>query len=171
MVYFTSDLHLGHKNIIKLCNRPFSSVEEMDERLIANWNDKVKENDTVYVLGDLIYKSSDNPEKYLSRLKGKKILLVGNHDDGWLHKINANKYFIQIQNMIVKTVNGRLITLCHYPLLDWKNSKKSSINKIGYMLYGHLHNNRIEKAHAFNVGVDVNNFQPISFNKLIKEEI
>lgn len=54
MVYFTSDLHLGHENVIKLCNRPFDSIEEMDEALIRNWNRKVTNGDTVYVLGDLI---------------------------------------------------------------------------------------------------------------------
>lgn len=79
MVYFTADLHLGHNNIIKTCNRPFSSVDEMDDILIENWNKKVKGNDTVYIVGDLIWKGID-PKPYLDRLKGKKILVRGNHD-------------------------------------------------------------------------------------------
>lgn len=57
MIFFTSDLHLGHENCIRLCNRPFSSIEEMDETLIENWNHKVTGKDTVYILGDLIYRS------------------------------------------------------------------------------------------------------------------
>ncbi len=168
MIYFTSDLHLGHKNIIKLCNRPFSSVEEMDETLISNWNKKVKNSDTVYILGDLIYKSSKSPEKYLTQLKGKKILLIGNHDYGWLNKIDTKKYFIEVQNMTVKTIGGNIVTLCHYPLLDWKNSKRTKKSKIGYMLHGHIHKEIFEKENAFNVGVDVNNFEPVSLNELLR---
>lgn len=65
MIFFTSDLHLGHENCIRLCNRPFSSIEEMDETLIENWNRKVTGKDTVYILGDLIYRSKKPPEEYL----------------------------------------------------------------------------------------------------------
>ena len=68
MIFFTSDLHLGHENCIRLCNRPFSSIEEMDEILIENWNHKVTGKDTVYILGDLIYRSQKPPEEYLRRL-------------------------------------------------------------------------------------------------------
>lgn len=73
MIYFTSDLHLGHKNIIRLCNRPFSSIEEMDAVLIENWNRKVHQNDTVYILGDLMFRSEKPPEEYLRQLKGRSI--------------------------------------------------------------------------------------------------
>lgn len=69
MIFFTSDLHLGHENCIRLCNRPFSSIEEMDETLIENWNHKVTGKDTVYILGDLIYRSQKPPEEYLRRLR------------------------------------------------------------------------------------------------------
>ena len=69
MIFFTSDLHLGHENCIRLCNRPFSSIEEMDETLIENWNRKVTGKDTVYILGDLIYRSKKPPEEYLRRLR------------------------------------------------------------------------------------------------------
>ena len=68
MIFFTSDLHLGHENCIRLCNRPFSSIEEMDETLIENWNRKVTGKDTVYILGDLIYRSKKPPEEYLRRV-------------------------------------------------------------------------------------------------------
>lgn len=86
MIYFTSDLHLGHANIINHCKRPFSSVDEMDERLISMWNARVQPNDTVYILGDLIFRSAAAPESYLSRLRGKKHLILGNHDSAWTKK-------------------------------------------------------------------------------------
>lgn len=77
MNYYTSDLHLGHENIISICKRPFATVEEMDEILITNWNSVVKAEDTVFILGDLIYKNARAPEYYLDRLKGKKVLILG----------------------------------------------------------------------------------------------
>ncbi len=77
MIFFTSDLHLGHENCIRLCNRPFSSIEEMDETLIENWNHKVTGKDTVYILGDLIYRSQKPPEEYLRRLRGRNISSLG----------------------------------------------------------------------------------------------
>lgn len=90
MIFFTSDLHLGHENCIRLCNRPFSSIEEMDETLIENWNHKVTGKDTVYILGDLIYRSQKPPEEYLRRLRGKKHLILGNHDRGWIGVVRQN---------------------------------------------------------------------------------
>ena len=72
MDFFTADLHLGHKNIIKYCNRPFSSLKDMDETIINNWNSVVGKNDTVYALGDLVF-GFHKYEKYLNQLNGKII--------------------------------------------------------------------------------------------------
>jgi calcineurin-like phosphoesterase family protein len=66
VIYFTADLHLGHANIINHCDRPFSSVEEMDEHLINAWNSRVRPNDTVYIIGDLIFRSTWTPSPVLS---------------------------------------------------------------------------------------------------------
>ena len=82
MIYFTADTHFGHENVIRFCDRPFSSANEMDEAMIANWNARVKGDDTVYVLGDMFFRST-NAETILQRLKGKKRLIVGNHDGSW----------------------------------------------------------------------------------------
>lgn len=65
MIYFTSDLHLGHKNVIRLCNRPFTDIEEMDHVLISNWNKRVHPHDTVVILGDLMFRNEKPPEEYL----------------------------------------------------------------------------------------------------------
>jgi calcineurin-like phosphoesterase family protein len=79
MLYFTSDHHFWHTNIIKYCNRPFVSVEEMNEALIQNWNDLVLPEDEVYYLGD--FSMAARPvEIYTSRLNGIKYLVPGNHD-------------------------------------------------------------------------------------------
>ena len=79
MFFFIADTHFGHGAIIDLCHRPFKCLEEMDSFMIGRWNEKVSHNDTVYVVGDLFYKHED-PEKTLKQLKGKKRLIIGNHD-------------------------------------------------------------------------------------------
>ncbi|MDE6028754.1 MAG: metallophosphoesterase family protein [Clostridiales bacterium] len=188
MIYFTSDLHLGHKNCIEFCSRPFGSVEEMDEALIANWNERVCAGDTVYIVGDLVWESSD-PIKYLSRLKGKKILVAGNHDYKWLKRYGmavARKdgsvefcdyaeYFIKIAQYVETTVDGVTVTLCHYPMLEWKASRKLGSKKLGYLIHGHIHNSRDKKyaplwqlPHALNAGVDVNGYVPVTFDELLQ---
>lgn len=78
-VWFTSDLHFSHFNVIRYCGRPFSNAEEMNESLVSFWNSKVKEEDTIYCVGDFSL-SASAVEKYTSRLNGKKILILGNHD-------------------------------------------------------------------------------------------
>lgn len=176
MIYFISDLHLGHKNIIKLCNRPFNSMEEMDEILISNWNKKVKKDDTVYIVGDFIWNSQD-VEKYITRLSGKKILIVGNHDK-WADIGRYTQYFEKITKYEEVSLNGHQITFCHYPMLEWKNSRKEGTKKLGYLVYGHIHNNvkpeykiLFKMPNALNAGVDINNFTPVSFDQLIKNNI
>ena len=71
MIYFTADNHFGHENIIRFCNRPWKTAEEMDEAMIALWNERVRNNDTVFILGDLCFRAKD-AENILFRLKGKK---------------------------------------------------------------------------------------------------
>lgn len=174
MIYFTADLHLGHKNIIRLAERPFSSLEEMDERLIANWNAKVKGNDTVYIIGDLICKSAQS-EEYLSRLKGKKVLICGNHDEGWLDKVESADYFVAVEKLIEQSFCGHMTTLCHYPMIEWRASRKGISKKLGYLIHGHIHKNKDKPeyyqlfriANALNAGVDINNFEPVTFEELV----
>ena len=79
MTYFTSDQHFGHFNIIRLSRRPFKTVEEMDATMVERWNAKVRDGDTVYVLGDLFFRAA-TVEPILKRLKGHKHLLLGSHD-------------------------------------------------------------------------------------------
>ena len=172
MIYFTADLHLGHKSVIKFCNRPFKTVEEMDETLITKWNSKVKKNDLVYVLGDMVWQKKE-PKNYLSRLNGRKILIVGNHDKRIVREGNE-AFFEKISKFEEVSLNGHQLTLCHYPMLEWKNSRKVGTNKLGYLIHGHTHNNvRNEYAflfrhpNALNAGVDVNAFEPVTFEELV----
>ena len=175
MDYFIADLHFGHNNIIKLCNRPFSSVDEMDEAFVSAWNAKVKKKaDTVYIVGDLVWEKAD-PLKYLQRLNGRKVLITGNHDKKWLTKNDYSEYFDQIVPYLEIKSNNVDITLCHYPMLEWKNSRKLGSKKLGYLIHGHIHNRYCDDyktlymmPHALNAGADINGFAPVSFEELIK---
>ena len=174
MIYFTADLHLGHTNVLSLCNRPFLSVEEMDEALIANWNRRVKKNDTVYVIGDLIW-DKKKAINYLSKLQGNKILIQGNHDHDWLKTEGARTHFREIVPYLEINFNGHPITMCHYPMLEWKNSRKNNSAKLGYLVHGHIHNRTdslylplFQQEHALNAGVDINHYTPVSFDELIE---
>lgn len=172
MVYFISDTHFFHENIIKLANRPFSSIEKMNQKLIENWNRKIKGNDTVYILGDMFFrcKESENIENILSQLNGKKHLIIGNHDSSWMDKVNLNKYFVEVTDFKVTTNGEYAVTLCHYPLLTWKHESKS------YMIHGHIHANTTDdffplickRERVLNAGIDINNFEPCTLEELIR---
>ena len=174
MIYFTSDLHLGHANIIKLCRRPFETVEEMDERIIENWNKRVKKNDTVYLLGDVVW-DKKKVDYYMERLLGKKILLVGNHDSPWAKREEYRRHFEAVEKYLEVSLNGRPVTMCHYPMLEWKASREELPEKQGYHIHGHIHN-RISEEYiqlylhpaALNAGVDLNGFAPVDFESLIE---
>ena len=172
MIFFTADTHFGHKNIIELCNRPFSSVEEMDEIMVQNWNAKVKGNDTVYIIGDMFFRAQ-NPESILKRLKGKKKLIIGNHDGSWMTKLKADDYFVSINNYLEVSDGKRSLVLCHYPLVTWKHEKKS------FMIHGHIHADKSEdywpaiakRSNMLNAGADINGYQPVTFDELVENNI
>lgn len=168
---FTSDLHIGHENVIKHCNRPFDSVEEMNETLVANWNRKVHKNDDVYIVGDMFFRSSITPSEFLDRLKGRKHLVIGNHDKSWLRYTNVAKYFVEVEHLIVFNDGNRWLTLSHYPMMAWRGSCTK-----GFLIYGHIHNAQNDTywpllktmKTALNAGVDVNGFEPVTFNELVE---
>lgn len=168
--FFISDCHFGHKNVIKYCNRPYSSVEEMDEDIISKWNKKVHKNDIVYIVGDLFYFKINNAISILDRLKGKLTLIRGNHDDFFLKKINVNKYFQNVSLYEEISLRENKITLCHYPMYSWKNSRRQN----SYLVFGHVHNNKdmfwfdyyCQNDKTLNAGVDINNFEPVNFDEL-----
>ena len=174
MNYFISDLHLGHKNAVALNFRPFESWEEMDETLINNWNNRVKSDDVVYILGDLVWQSCD-PEKYLQQLSGRKILITGNHDEKWLNRGDYSNYFELVTPYLETKIDGLTVTLCHYPMVEWKASRKIGSKKLGYHIHGHIHNGWKDfyrglflAPHALNAGADILNFTPATFEELVK---
>lgn len=168
MNYYIADPHFGHQNIISLCHRPFTDVDEMNEVLINNWNLRIKDTDDVFIIGDLFFRI-DNVEEILSKLKGRKHLIMGNHDYSWL-KESLYKAFASIDNYLeIHDCNHRIV-LSHYPMLAYHRQSKA------YMIHGHIHNDTlfdywhvlIKRERILNAGVDINDFMPVTFNELLK---
>lgn len=146
-VFFTSDTHFYHKNILKYCpNRKFNSIDEMNEGLIKAWNDKVPNGATVFHMGDFAFTSLTNMEKIISRLNGNIHIIRGNHDADF-----PKDKFVSIQNYKEITVGTRHIILCHYPFVVWNRSHRESYN-----LHGHCHGTLPEDINALrmDVGID-----------------
>lgn len=114
-IYFTSDLHFGHKNIIRFCNRPWETIEEMDEGLIKNWNSVVGENDLVFDLGDFAFASNGRWKEILSRLNGRHYLILGNHDCQRYPGDKIMELFEDVQPQMLLQIDDRYVYLNHYP--------------------------------------------------------
>ena len=161
MHYITSDEHMGHRNIIKYCNRPFDDVQEMDETIIERHNEVVRDGDTVIHAGDYtLQPTKERAEQYIRRLNGHHIFISGSHDR-WLGKNHP----IQIYE---RKFNGILFVVCHYALHVWAQSHYGS-----YMLYGHSHSglSHTDKepiGKVLDVGVDGHNFYPWSVDEIIE---
>lgn len=164
MVWFTSDLHLGHQAVINMCKRPFEMVEEMNETLIQNFNSRVKNNDTIYILGDIAHRITVvDVNQMICRLNGKKILCKGNHD-----KQYDAALFEKICDFTEISVNGVNVSLMHYPMMEWPKSRHGSLH-----LHGHIHSrgeyNMQQKSEGilrYDVGVDANHYFPVSIEEI-----
>ena len=167
-VFFTSDTHFNHTNIIRVCSRPFKDVEHMNETLIANWNRVVGPDNIVFHLGDFCLGGSAEWTKILKRLNGKIYLIAGNHDMKNLRQ-NYTKYFELITMQMYIEVDKQKIYLNHCPFLCYSGSYDDT-----WQLFGHVHTSRnnIGKdkprlqmlfSTQYDVGVDNNDFTPVSF--------
>jgi len=165
-IWFVSDTHFGHANIIRYCERPFKDVHEMDEVLIKNWNERVKPGDLVYHLGDFALSAPAEVPNYVRRLNGTIQLIHGNHDRFLKQKRNDNYGFNWIGPYKEIKIDGQLIVLCHYPFLTWRSSHRGS-----WALHGHCHGNlkRDMAARRLDIGVDCWNYKPISLEEVAEE--
>lgn len=155
--WFTSDSHYWHKNIIKYCNRPFSSVEEMNETMIRNWNSVVQPDDTVYHIGDFGFSDPKQNTKILSRLVGHKHLIKGNHDKG----IERTEGFESISTYKEIYVGDQFLILCHYCFSVFNRSHHGSMQ-----IFGHSHGNHSMNQQQIDAGVDVWNFFPVTLEQI-----
>jgi calcineurin-like phosphoesterase family protein len=177
MIYFTSDPHYWHTNIIKMCDRPFASVEEMNEALIANWNAVVGDADTVYVLGDFAFAGTTKIVPILSRLKGRKYLIKGNHD--WRYKDDRwieFGFFAAFPSLTMYNMDvpGGIIKLSHFPYVgggDHGEYKERYVehrlhDEGAWLLHGHVHSAWKQNGRMINVGVDQWSMRPVSLSEI-----
>jgi calcineurin-like phosphoesterase family protein len=164
-IWFTSDEHYGHENIIKFCNRPFKDTTETRETLISNHNKLVKPGDRVYHLGDMFWRTLSENEciAILSRLNGQHFYILGNHEEAIKKYRNLRSMF----QWVKETENLKIfgypnVWLSHYAHRVWNGSHKGS-----YHLYGHSHAVLPEDGSlSFDAGVDAQNFYPISLDEV-----
>ena len=166
-VWFTSDHHFGHKNIIKYSKRPFNSVDEMDEEMIRRWNAKVGKEDRVYHLGDVGLCSPERLGQILDRLNGKIHLIKGNHETAALANPRRFEWIKDYFELKLPDTNAhqgsRFIVLMHYAMRVWNASHHGT-----WMLYGHSHGSLPDDPHAlsFDAGVDCHDFSPLSYEEV-----
>lgn len=172
-IFFTSDTHFGHENILKYCSRPFANIKEHDEELIRRWNSKVPEEGIVFHLGDVAFDTNKRISEILHQLNGKIYLIIGNHD--WRRITDQHKWrFEEMSQQMSIKIGKTNIILNHYPLLTfagvWKGLDAT------WQLFGHVHTSpytaqgldhqRLNMLFTtqYDVGVDNNDFTPVSFN-------
>ena len=178
-IFFTSDSHYGHSNIIWMCKRPYTNVEEMNRKLIENWNNVVKPDDLVFHLGDFAFGGQPLWRSIREQLNGNIILIKGNHDDRNL-KNGCKVLFDGVYDQVKFYIENRCIYLNHYPFLCYGGSYRSEEDAV-FQLFGHVHsgpnstgldNDRLKMLfpYQYDVGVDNNNYTPVSCEQ-IKEII
>jgi calcineurin-like phosphoesterase family protein len=157
-VWFTADTHFGHANVIKYCDRPFQSADEMDACMIEAWNRVVGKNDAVYHLGDFAMSRDPRAVKRIfSQLNGQKFLTPGNHDSAATLALSWSS----TDHIQIKKMDGIQIVLCHYAMRVWPGSHHGSIQ-----LYGHSHGNLPGTHLQLDVGVDCWGFSPVSIEAI-----
>ena len=174
MNYYISDIHFGDERILKLCKRPFNTLDDMNNYIIQKWNSRVSNTDTVYILGDIGF--DDKSINIYKKLNGIKILIIGNHDLAFIDEIKKSRVFNKIDYTLEIKDSVNDVFLCHYPVVDWPGIDEKSV-----LLYGHIHNktslndirfeqikNYYKDKKAFNCSADVIGFEPRTLKELMK---
>lgn len=168
-VWFTSDTHFGHENIIRFCGRPFRNAEEMNAELIRRWRETVPDDGIVFHLGDFAHGGSRLWNDIICALTGRKYLILGNHDIKNLRQGFMNRFELVTQQMTIR-VGGQHIVLNHNPFLCYGGSYRDV-----WQLFGHVHSGPLSHTGLdhprlkmlfplqYDVGVDNNDFRPVSF--------
>lgn len=173
-VFFTSDLHLGHARIVELCQRPYSSVDEMNQAIIGNWNTTVGRNDVVFVLGDVALGRLDDTLQLVRQLNGRKHLVPGNHDKCWPgHKRIRPKDIARYVDVGFEIEYrhtyhpGLGAHLCHFPRTGDSQDEDRFVNHRPHLpddewlIHGHVHNQWLQRGYDINVGMDRWYYTPV----------
>lgn len=158
-VYVTADLHLGHPQILDHCARPFRSIEEHDRGLVAAWNNRIRDEDDIFVLGDFaLGLSARELRRVFGELRGRKHLIVGNHDSA---KTLALPWASPPREILRVTLERTQLFLSHYPVRSWPGMHAGTI-----ALYGHTHGALQDTRHSCDVGVDRWAYRPVTLREI-----
>ena len=153
--WITSDLHFGHKNIMKFCPQTRARFKDdvayMNNAMVAEWNAKVSPGDLVYILGDVAFMSGSDAGRTVMRLNGDKILVEGNHDRKTLQDATFRSAFVEVHKYLDVTYDGHKCVMFHYPIAEWDQMHRGALH-----FHGHLHGgvSGLEKYRAFDAGMD-----------------
>ena len=174
--FITSDLHFGHKNIMKFCPvtraRFRDDVSYMNEAMVKEWNDMVAPEDLTYILGDVAFMSGSDAGRIVNRLNGTKILVEGNHDRKTLMDATFRNAFAEVHKYLDINYNGTKCVMFHYPIAEWDQMHRGSVH-----FHGHLHGNKsgLEGFRALDAGMDATGFivqdMDLMIAKALKGEI
>ncbi len=177
-IWFSSDHHFGHANIIKYCNRPFENTHEMNVAMEAAWNRVVQPEDIVYYIGDFAMNMHFVPS-WSNKLHGRKILIAGNHDKCWkklvgtrwhTHYLDAG--FEDIATEMHLEIAGETVLLNHFPYRNQSDPEQKyfadrPVDNGGWLIHGHIHQHWKVNRKQINVSVDVWNFEPVSLESIV----
>lgn len=159
MIYFTSDTHFGDARVLRIDRRPFANMVEHDAALIETWNDTIGTDDEVWHLGDVMSsRSTEDAELLLSRLNGRKHLVIGNNDPVPVTQAAA---WASVQHYAEIRLGDQLLVLCHYAFRTWNQMSKKSID-----LHGHSHGRLKPVPRQFDVGVDARRLRPVTLEEM-----
>lgn len=165
-LFFTSDTHFGHENIMKFTTRKFDTIEDMNDYIIERWNEVVPEDGVVIHCGDVSWRGKEYTEGIIKKLNGKIILIQGNHDNIKICTI-FDEYYDMVKIDALNDNNERIqIHACHYPFEEWDGSNKGVIH-----IHGHQHNSketRIRTENKIDVGLDGNDLKVYPFTEIIE---
>jgi len=181
--WFTADLHLGHANIIRYCDRPWADVDAMDRGLIERWNATVADGDEVLVLGDVAMGRVDESLALVHELAGTKLLIPGNHDRCWPGRGEKAAEWVDrycdagftdvLPEVVELTVDGTEVRACHFPYWgdshdDERFAAHRPIDDGRPLLHGHVHTRWRVEVHQVNVGCDVWDYRPVSDDEIAR---
>jgi len=187
-VFFTADTHFGHENVIPYCQRPYSSVDEMDEDLVKKWNETVGERDWIFHLGDFAFMDKLRTAAIIARLNGLKVLLKGNHDKRTV-KFYLDAGFVQVYKLPYgaslpfwdtdeKGTATVAFEMSHFPFQhamgdyddrDYLTERAPTQGRLKgtVLVHGHVHDQWKLRPNMVNVGVDVWDLKPVSLEELL----
>lgn len=174
MRFFTSDLHFSHKNVIGFCQRPWPDIDAMNFGLICLWNETVKHEDEIFILGDLFFCGTQKAKEILIQLNGKKHWILGNHDWGKIKPERREEFgFESIKRYDVIRIGEHRVNLSHFPYVgDHTFEQRFLEERIedngDWLLHGHVHCEWKQRDRMINVGVDVWNYKPVSEVQLLE---